>query len=83
MKNLLRSAALLLTLLTSIGSATLARADDPPLATGMIPAPLMLLPDGDPKALVVLLSDAKGWQPSDQTEAERLQTDGAIVVGID
>ncbi|THV11603.1 virulence factor family protein [Rhizobium rhizophilum] len=83
MKNLLRSAALLLTLLTSIGSATLARADDPSLATGMIPAPLTLLPNGDPKALVVLLSDAKGWQPSDQTEAERLQTDGAIVVGID
>ncbi|MFN3719814.1 MAG: virulence factor family protein [Rhizobium rhizophilum] len=83
MKNLLRSAALLLTLLATTGSATLARADDPPLATGMIPAPLTLLPDGDPKALVVLLSDAKGWQPSDQTEAERLQTDGAIVVGID
>ncbi|MBX9468586.1 MAG: virulence factor family protein [Rhizobium sp.] len=83
MKNLLRSAALLLTLLTSIGSATLARADDPSLDTGMIPAPLTLLPNGDPKALVVLLSDAKGWQPSDQTEAERLQANGAIVVGID
>jgi type IV secretory pathway VirJ component len=49
----------------------------------MIPAPLTLLPDGDPQALVVLLSDASGWQPADQTEAERLQSNGAIVVGID
>ena len=31
----------------------------------------------------MLLSDAPGWQDADQKEAERLQANGAIVVGID
>ncbi|QEE45452.1 virulence factor family protein [Rhizobium sp. WL3] len=83
MNRLLHSAALIVALLATIGSTTFAQADDPQLATGMIPTPITLLPDGDPKALVVLLSDAPGWQPGDQTEAERLQANGAIVVGID
>lgn len=86
MKSLLRTTILalsLLSLLPAIGLRTSAHAEDPALGTGMIPAPLTLLPDGDPQALVVLLSDASGWQPADQTEAERLQSNGAIVVGID
>jgi type IV secretory pathway VirJ component len=83
MKNLLNSGLLAFALISTLGLATAARAEDPPLATGMIPAPLTLLPEEEPKALVVLLSDAPGWQPQDQTEAERLQANGAIVVGID
>jgi type IV secretory pathway VirJ component len=86
MKSLLRSTILavsLLSFLPSLGLQAVAHADDPPLDTGMIPSPVILLPDGDPQALVVLLSDAPGWQTTDQTEAERLQSNGAIVVGID
>lgn len=74
--------AFALTLALSTASVALAE-DTPPLDTGMIPAPLTLLPDDTPKALVVLLSDASGWQDADQQQAERLQQNGAIVVGID
>ncbi|EKF56972.1 virulance and acid tolerance protein [Agrobacterium albertimagni AOL15] len=86
MKSLLRTTILalpLLAALTHLIPDNNAYAEDPPLDTGMIPSPLTLMPDGDPQALVVLLSDAPGWQPSDQLEAERLQANGAIVVGID
>lgn len=86
MKSLLRSTILavsLLSLLPSFGLDMSARAEDPPIDTGMIPSPITLLPDGEPQALVVLLSDAPGWQTADQTEAERLQSNSAIVVGID
>ncbi|MDH4440704.1 MAG: AcvB/VirJ family lysyl-phosphatidylglycerol hydrolase, partial [Rhizobium sp.] len=80
MKSILKAFALVLALST----ASVAGAQDaPPLDTGMIPAPLTLLPDDTPKALVVLLSDASGWQNDDQQQAERLQQNGAIVVGID
>lgn len=83
MNRHLQSAALTLLFMTSLGLASPVFAEDPPLDTGMIPAPLTLMPDGDPNALVVLLSDTPGWQESDQKEAERLQANGAIVVGID
>jgi type IV secretory pathway VirJ component len=73
----------LLGLLSPTMAPGLAHAEDPPLDTGMIPSPVTLLPDGDPLSLVVLLSDAPGWQDKDQKEAERLQANGAIVVGID
>jgi type IV secretory pathway VirJ component len=80
MTSILKAFALLLALST----ASVALADDtPPLDTGMIPSPLTLLPDDTPKALVVLLSDKEGWQDADQQQAERLQGNGAIVVGID
>lgn len=86
MKSRLRSTILALSILALLpvtGLPTTVRADDPPLDPGMIPSPVTLLPEGDPQALVVLLSDSPGWQASDQTEAERLQSNGAIVVGID
>lgn len=80
MTSILKALALILPLST----ASVALAEDaPPLDTGMIPAPLTLLPDDTPKALVVLLSDKDGWQDADKQQAERLQGNGAIVVGID
>lgn len=86
MKSSLRATLLALPLVALL-SPTIApgpaHAEDPPLDTGMIPSPVTLLPDGDPQSLVVLLSDAPGWQDADQKEAERLQANGAIVVGID
>ncbi len=51
--------------------------------TGMIPSPLILTPDDKPQAIVFLLSDASGWQDQDRQEAERLNGNGAIVIGID
>ncbi|PLK69794.1 type IV secretory pathway protein AcvB [Rhizobium sp. TH135] len=86
MKSSLRATLLALPLLALL-SPTIApgpaHAEDPPLDTGMIPSPVTLLPERDPQSLVVLLSDAPGWQDADQKEAERLQANGAIVVGID
>lgn len=80
MTSILKALALIL----SLSTVSVALAEDaPPLDTGMIPAPLTLLPDDTPKALVVLLSDKDGWQDADQQQAERLQGNGAIVVGID
>lgn len=80
MTSILKAFALVL----ALSQASVAFAEDaPPLDTGMIPAPLTLLPDDTPKALVVLLSDKDGWQDADQQQAERLQGNGAIVVGID
>jgi len=86
MKSLLRTTILavsLLSFLPATGLQSLAHAEDSALDTGMIPSPVILMPDGNPQALVVLLSDTPGWQTTDQTEAERLQSNGAIVVGID
>lgn len=60
-----------------------AHAEDAALDSGMIPSPVVLLPDDAPRALVVLLSDRNGWQDEDQSEAERLKDAGAIVMGID
>ncbi|UJW75100.1 virulence factor family protein [Rhizobium sp. SL42] len=79
MNLLLKAGLLALPLLSPLP----ALAQEPPLDTGMIPAPVTLLPDDDAKALVVLLSDGAGWQAGDQAEAERLQGNGAIVIGID
>ena len=78
--NPILKACLLALPLLSTGPAL---AQEPPFDTGMIPAPVTLLPDDDAKALVVLLSDGAGWQAGDQAEAERLQGNGAIVIGID
>ena len=78
--NPILKACLLALPLLSTGPAL---AQEPPFDTGMIPVPVTLLPDDDAKALVVLLSDGAGWQAGDQAEAERLQGNGAIVIGID
>jgi len=50
---------------------------------GHIPKPEILLPDNIAKALVVLLSDAKGWTPTEEAAAQRLKDNGSIVIGID
>ncbi|GEO86361.1 MULTISPECIES: virulence factor family protein [Alphaproteobacteria] len=71
----------ILALATTLGSAALA--EDAELDSGMIPSPVILLPDDTPQAIVVLLSDKDGWQGPDQKEAERLKANGAIVMGID
>lgn len=51
--------------------------------TGMIPADNIMLPDGDIRASVFLISGEKGWGADEQTEAEALVAKGAAVVGID
>ncbi|MDR6756806.1 type IV secretory pathway VirJ component [Mycoplana sp. BE70] len=51
--------------------------------TGMIPGDHILLPDGEPRANVFLISDADGWDAVEQAKAEALVAKGAAVVGID
>ncbi|SSC67681.1 virulence factor family protein [Ciceribacter selenitireducens] len=79
MKTIVKAATLLLAATLGPG----AFAQDLRLDTGMIPSPVILLPDDQPHAVVVLLSDREGWRDQDQKEAERLKADGAIVIGID
>jgi type IV secretory pathway VirJ component len=40
-------------------------------------------PEGQPNAMVFLLSDDTGWTPEFDAAAERLQGNGAFVVGVD
>ncbi len=51
--------------------------------TGMIPGAHILIPDGELRASVFLISDAGGWGADEQAEAEALKEKGAAVVGID
>ncbi|MCF1709377.1 hypothetical protein L0V05_11155 [Tabrizicola sp. J26] len=50
---------------------------------GMVPPGHILLPEGDLRANVVLISDGDGWNQTDQAEAEKLASNGAAVIGID
>ncbi|MBB4955735.1 type IV secretory pathway VirJ component [Agrobacterium vitis] len=51
--------------------------------TGTIPDPAISMPDGKAKSIVFLLSDKDGWSDKMKAEAERLRSNGSIVVGID
>lgn len=51
--------------------------------TGMIPGGHILLPDGELRANVFLISDAGGWGALEQEKAEALVAKGAAIVGID
>lgn len=51
--------------------------------TGMIPQPHILVPDDAVGAAVVLLSDASGWTDKENSLAESLKANGALVIGID
>lgn len=57
--------------------------DETRLKTGGIPDPVVLMPDGDAIAEIVLLSDRDGWTTQDDATAEMLKAKGAIVIGID
>ncbi|ATN36167.1 type IV secretory pathway protein AcvB [Rhizobium sp. ACO-34A] len=81
MKTMLMKTAAALSLAVTLSAP--AFADDTKFDTGMIPTPLILMPDSAPQAVIFLLSDASGWQDKDQKEAERLNGNGAIVIGID
>ncbi|WP_429931223.1 virulence factor family protein [Agrobacterium vitis] len=60
-----------------------ALAEDPKYETGTIPDPVIAMPDDKPKSIVFLLSDKDGWSDKMKAEAERLRSNGSIVVGID
>ncbi|HLP65909.1 MAG TPA: virulence factor family protein, partial [Rhizobium sp.] len=50
---------------------------------GMIPADHILLPQGEVRADIFLISDAGGWSDNEEQQAKALVDKGAIVVGID
>jgi type IV secretory pathway VirJ component len=76
-------AAMLAATLTASANAQGTPADAPKLETGMIPSPHIIKPVGDVKANIFLLSDADGWNASEETQAKALAAKGALVVGID
>ncbi|OLP59120.1 type IV secretory pathway protein AcvB [Xaviernesmea oryzae] len=51
--------------------------------TGSIPSDHILVPDGDLKGNVVLISDAKGWGATEETRAKALLDEGIAVIGLD
>ncbi|WP_152045343.1 virulence factor family protein [Aureimonas psammosilenae] len=54
------------------------------VSTGMIPSPRILVPDGDEiSGEVVLISDADGWNETEDELASDLLDQNAIVIGID
>ncbi|MDX3924339.1 MAG: AcvB/VirJ family lysyl-phosphatidylglycerol hydrolase [Shinella sp.] len=55
----------------------------PSFQTGMIPSEHILLPEGDIRANIFLISDAKGWGEAEEAQARALVEKGAAVVGID
>lgn len=77
----LLAATLLLASTSAAHAEDISTATD--LDTGMIPAPLILLPDDELKSIVFLLSDADGWSDADRKQAETLEQQGTAVVGID
>ena len=80
-RNALAAACLGTLLSTVLANAT--QEDPANFDTGMIHSPHILLPDGDVSSVVVLISDAGGWGANESTEAEKLASDGTIVIGID
>ncbi len=58
-----------------------ARAAD--FATVSLPTDRIVMPEGEPSGLVVLLSDADGWAEDEDRIQRRLVDKGAIVVGVD
>lgn len=57
--------------------------ETPNYQLGMLPPGHIMLPDGEVKANVFLISDAGGWDDQEQKQAEALVEKGAAVVGID
>lgn len=53
------------------------------LAHGRFEKVRVYSPAAPAKSVVLLLSDAAGWQPQEQRQAEALAAEGALVVGID
>jgi type IV secretory pathway VirJ component len=51
--------------------------------TGLIPSPHIFLPQGEVKGAVFLISDAAGWGDNEKTEADRLVSQGSVVIGVD
>ncbi|QWW67126.1 virulence factor family protein [Rhizobium sp. WYJ-E13] len=81
MKNILFAAACV-----SILAAAPAYAADETtqsFETGLIPSPHIFLPQGEVKGAVFLISDAAGWGDYEKTEADRLVSQGSVVIGVD
>ncbi|MDE1159437.1 MAG: alpha/beta fold hydrolase [Neorhizobium sp.] len=55
----------------------------PSFKTSSLPTSHIVYPSGDPKSVVVLLSDANGWNEDEEEASETLREDGAVVVGVD
>lgn len=58
-------------------------AEETGISTGNIPSPHILVPANPTHTTIFLLSDKAGWTTLEQSLAEKLRDQGAIVVGID
>lgn len=73
-------------LAAAAATASAAFADAPPVPDfdpGLIPDPVVLMPEGPATGTVFLLSDGDGWGDAEATLAARLRHANAVVVGID
>lgn len=53
------------------------------LNTASLPTDRLIRPSGDISGLVVLLSDAAGWSPTEEAASQALAAEGALVIGVD
>lgn len=83
MKQLLRVAASACLILSLLSPSARAQQAEPQFESGMIPSPHILKPDGKVKANIFLLSDADGWNETEEAQAKALSAKGALVIGID
>ena len=66
-----------------VSGAARADEDDTKYDLGMIPAPHILRPQGKVTSEVVLISDLAGWGDKEKAVADKLVTNGSLVIGID
>lgn len=84
MRSILKTVAMgTLLLAQGITVPALAQRVEAKFDTGMIPSPHILMPQGEVKASIFLLSDENGWNADEDKQAEALTEKGAVVIGID
>jgi type IV secretory pathway VirJ component len=83
MRGFLRTAASAWLALALASAAAEAQDAKPQFDAGMIPSPHIIKPDGKVKSNIFLLSDADGWNDTEEAEAKALAAKGALVIGID
>lgn len=83
MKRFFRLAASACLAFASVSTGVAAQQAQPQFDTGMIPSPHIIRPDGKVTSNIFLLSDADGWNATEDAQAKALAAKGALVIGID
>ncbi|MGE6742047.1 AcvB/VirJ family lysyl-phosphatidylglycerol hydrolase [Allorhizobium pseudoryzae] len=83
MKSFLHTLASCCLAFTFASTSVQAQQAQPQFDSGMIASPHIVKPDGKVKANIFLLSDADGWNATEEAQGKALAAKGALVIGID